>query len=100
MSPDGTHRADIVQILLHPKDNSKMEEIKKYQEFKEVEELTLRPRTLRKANDRLLSARDRDVYQTEDGQRVDRNLALYESSKLINLRKHNHSVNYDPVYEK
>ena len=62
LSPDGTHRADIVQILLHPKDNSKLDKIKMYQEFKEVEELTLKPKTLRKQNNRLLSVRDRDAY--------------------------------------
>lgn len=64
-SPDG--KADIVKILLHPKDNSKLEQIKKIQEFKETEELTLRPKTLRKTNNRLLSARERSQFSTEKG---------------------------------
>lgn len=101
ISPDGRRRADIVQILLHPKDNSKLEKLKQYKEFKEAEELTLKPKILSsKKNNRLLSARD-GIYTSMDGRKLDRNLALYESSKMINMRKkHNQSVDFDAEFER
>ena len=39
------------------------------------------------------------MYTSMDGRKLDRNLALYESSKKINMVKHNQST-IDPDYER